>query len=535
MGSHTMAKNTEETPRPDQSTASETMQQPEGPQLGIDSQQTGAERSFDSIDVDATFFERLPDGSIQFNVWSLLAPAQLDVSWKKLGLERAMITVPYEYARAFDTAEPVRPEDHAKAEAYLKQQLEQQLFEVLYGFDVSKNVYRMDHAPETPANMLIHEMKFGGSASPEAEKYGPASIQPGSIENENVRLAELRAQFGKDVTIEQLRSAGISPEILDAALQSVRGEEAQFSDAEMQDLAALASGEQGADELEQIMNLIMKYNHGELTDPVIKAQLDTIVGSKRNVSVTVDFEGGQKKTLLIPLPLTLLIPLLLVGIRRPNIKQVGKDIRDALLQGGRYYVGPTTRSTNQQTTSPTIKSSEATGGETLTTTVPEVSQGYLESISRIEVPASETVEFQEMQERSVVDDLYVFFDRPETMQKGLNYRSIVDTVRERFDSFSDSMQRELFATALILEAWKEHDAAARRSAGWSEDSIHRGLDYENQPKQVQWARIHAHELCSLAEAARKLDPAQKEIDYVSLLAPTVRRLTQRRVLRGAGR
>lgn len=78
----------------------------------------------------------------------------------------------------------------------------------------------------------------------------------------------------------------------------------------------------------------------------------------------------------------------------------------------------------------------------------------------------------------------IFFDNQDTIRRGLNYRELCDKMLRDFDRFESDYDREQYLARELLRLWREHDIVARREAGWSEDNIEDGLDYENQPNQI---------------------------------------------------
>lgn len=479
---------------------------------GVKAEIAGSEKSGwmpESVEGDFTFIEKGEDGEMRFNPWSILSPVQLDVAWKRLQKGTDTVTIPYEYARAFDTAKPLNPEDYAKAEAYLRQQLERIFAERLIAFDMSERVYRRDHAPESLSQMKIQSIKFLGAASPEAEKYGPSSIEPGHVEPENLELAEMRAMVGRDITIKQLSDMGVDKEALDKALtnMSVESQELQFSAEELRELATLAVEYKGVDEVEKIDALISAYNKGQIKDAAITQRLDEIVAKKRMVQVEIVYENDAKSVLIIPLPL-----LLLLGLLWPPRR------------GGFIDIPPRGRTLPPQGEAPVPPEGVVLGPDD-TERITEDGREIL-GIPGSEIP-TDLAEREKMQDATLVNDIYMFFDRPETVARGLDYRAIADDFFNHYDQLTNEQDREAYLTAKILAAWRLHDLGARREAGISSEALEEGLDYAHQPKQIQWARIHARELIQLVELRRQ----NNDRDYLDLVSPRVRIALQRQTFK----
>jgi hypothetical protein len=450
-----------------------------------------------------TFLEKDEKGEIRFNPWSILAPVQVELSRVIEKENRASFRIPYEYCRLFaagkEAKEPLRPEDQDKVVSWIDNELKKQMVDVLHGLDMSKRVYGVYHEEEESIrNLKIKDIHVTGLASPEGlREKGPATLIPGAIDKENIALAETRASAAADFTKESLSKLGFSSEVIEKAkamAEQVQAKEVQFTDDELRELAAVAQSESGADDLEKIFNLIVKYNDNLVRDKETLAVLDRTVATKRGVEVTVFYEGSRTEKLLVPIPL--IIPPIIFEISRRRRKDFGGGERKLPPQAGPQ---PTER-------------------------IPR--DPALEDIIR-KTPLPEEGTYEQMEEATIIDDLYVFFDEPSTLKRGLDYRKIADSIFNAYDGFRNKEDREIFAAAQILDGWKKHDANARREAGWREEDLFAGLDYENQPKQIQWARVHGRAIVDLVEA-KKQQPTE---DYLTLLERQVKRLIQRRTFR----
>lgn len=444
------------------------------------------------------FWEKDKQGNKKFNPWSILMPLDLELS-KKINQEtQQQFGIPYEYSRNFDTAQALRGDDFERVGGYFNQQMNRELVDVLGGFDVSKRVYRAYHGEPVPSGLKIVDLQFTGAASPEgpAEK-GPRTLLATEIDAENLKLAQLRAENA--YSPEQLEMLGLDQKTIKELSHQVSAEEIQLNSSEMRELSVLAQNEPGVDDMERIFNLVKDYNDEKITDQAALKKMDEIMGGKRKVEITVTYEGNHKKVLLIPIPLLLLAPLLFLRRRRE------KD----------------------QTPGPKPK--------------PDVIKPPIEPLPPIVIPPKirenpfpekDSREYEEMEEKALIDDLYVFFDKEEAVKRGLDYRTIADKAFNHYQEFKDGEERELFVTMEILQAWRIHDIEARREAGVSLEHLRDGLDHDQQPRQIMWARMHARAICELVERKKSLSPeAQESTDYLEILSVKVKIMMQRRALR----
>ena len=217
---------------------------------------------------------------------------------------------------------------------------------------------------------------------------------------------------------------------------------------------------EGNDEIERIYNLIKDYNAKKIYDKNIIEQLDQMIGMKRLVEITINYGKEEKRRILIPIPL---LPII-IGISLPGL----------------------VRRRNRK------KETEEKVAET-------------SSILRAtELPPENSPEYQDMKERVIIDDFGMFFDKKETAERGLNYRNLTGDVQRRYNDFKNSAEREMHLTNEILKAWKTHDIKCRQEAGIPPDRIESGLDYENQPYQIRWAKMHARILIILTDKNRRI-------------------------------
>ncbi|MFC1788259.1 hypothetical protein ACFLZY_03515 [Patescibacteria group bacterium] len=463
----------------------------EGPEAKITQKADDSESSINWPDFRFTFTELTDEGEIELNPWSILAPVQLELSQDVDLLSKANIHVPYTYARAFEkdpaSGQPLNPEDHEKARAHIENELKKQFADILHGLDVSKRVYHKDHPVSNLNQAQVETIRVVGTTSPEAEDQ--SSVKPGNIDAENIRLAQARAEAAFGITKEQLEEIGISLDDLQQSAEQVTSEEIQFSEDELRELAQIAGSQKGVDDLENIFKIIIAYNQDKIKDQAVLDRLDQIIGSKRAAEIEIEVKGQRKETVLIPLPLLLLLPLLLPGFRRRDQEQKPEPAQ----------VPPE--------------------WDPNTVEIPD-------SIADTPLPPEDSQEFESMEDQTVIEDLYPNFDDQAVVARGLDYRGLVQALETHHDRLPDNEAREAYLAALLLETWRNHDLESRRQAGWDEGHLEENLDYENQPQQIRWARMHARVMRELVEAHQRTP----EADYFELLTERTRQHTQRRTL-----
>lgn len=461
-----------------------------------------------SADANWTFMHRGADGQMKFrpDLWSVIFPVQVELGAERQGNTNAGMTIPYEYARLFDSAKPLRAADQEKVARYIDQQLLQEFSTKLHGLAMNKDVYTEQHGETGLDGNNIRDIHITGTASPEGPaERGPMTIPAGSIDPENFDLATARGVSGQTTLVQEMEKLGYFQQDIEKASKIIpEGVELQFSADEMHELAGYAAGYQGADDLERIYQMIVDYNNGGAGE--IRQQLDHIIAAKRTVEVTVQFDKDRKDILLIPLPLLAFLALPLLRRRRGLPGVPGGS-------GGTQIPLETPTATIEP---PTVEQPELID-------IP----GW---VREVPLPGGRAAE--EMEERSLIDDLYQYFDDPERVRRGLDYRSMTMELIAIDSRFQTDEERELYLTAKIIEAWKHHDRQGRLEAGVTPDQADLGLDYERQPKQIQWARMHARGLVRLAAAWKTMTPEQQQaLDLADLLGRQVRPLIQRRSIR----
>lgn len=475
------------------------------------------------------FWEKTDKGEVRHNPWFWLTPIQLVTKKEVTHTGEKTFAIPYEYSRQFETdpsaKNPLRPEDHEKVADYVDQQLKRRFVDTISGWggDVDRHQYG---GPEARPGKITG-IKLTGFASPEGPvTKGPETLAPGKIDEENVRLAKKRTEAALGYTKADLeevaKTTGVDIKVLEKTLQNVEAKEVQFSDAELKELAKLAAGYKGADDLEKIYNLVIAYNEKKIKDPKALDRLHDIVGSKRKVEIQVTYDGKnvERHSLPLPwLPLLLLVPLMRRRREEPGapFTEIPPHIQE--MRGIGRGEKPTTPQPVASEKEPNAKDLERTR------LLEQIHKGVIDT----RLPERGTKEFEEMEEATYTDDLYMFFDDPESIRLGIDYRAMADSLDQKWDIFKTSDERENYLANEILNSWKKKDRLCRQEAGVSEDQLDAGLDYENQPRQIQWTKMHARSLLRVVDKRKELSESErKQIDYLDLLSPQVKKMIQRR-------
>lgn len=491
-------------------------------------------------------FETDKNGKISFNPWVILAP--VEVVWKGETRKASQKTfvLPYEYARQFEAdaaaKRPLREEDHQKVADHMDQQLKQRFVDTVGGWAGSEGIQRFNYGEPQSRQGKITSIEITGFASPE----GPRSRGPSTIlgaDKENIELAKKRAEaavgYTKADLVEVSKATGAPMDVLEKTLQNAKGMEDGFSDQELKDLASLAStgGYKGVDDLEKIWNMVGDYNDKKITDPHTVSRLHDIVGSKRRVEITVTYDGKNEERTALPLPIPW-VPLLflapLLRRRREGASPVPQGVQEAGEPDARDRYPVFNEGLRRRGGEPEAPQRPQEAQEPQEPSGRDVERGQIlerihKNVIDTRLPDRGTKEFQEMEEATYTDDLYLFFDDPESIRLGINYRVMADDLDRKWDVFQGSDERENYLANGILNSWKKKDRQCRVEAGVSEDGLDAGLDYENQPRQIQWAKMHARSLLRLVDKRKEFSESErKRIDYLDLMSPQVKKMIQRR-------
>jgi hypothetical protein len=467
--------------------------------------------------------EKNEKGEWVFNPWKILLPLQVEKLSKNKYINNFEFKVPQEYSRLFDTGKPLREEDYVKIKNYVQRQIQKQLRDKLKGINVSETTKREFEKAEKTRNFTLNHIEVSGYASPEGPfQKGPATIEPGQIDKENIKLAQIRAKNALEITEENLKELGIQN--VDKILGTIKVEELQFTPEEMQELISLSKNWGGATSFEKIFNMIVDYNDNKIQDSKTVESLHKIIASKRVVEIEGELSGEEKTIYTIPIPLLLF--LIIPALRR---KRKEEKPESATTEPGEITLRPKTTTETETTPEEKIPEREIISKlEDITTTTKQIEQEKVflakekieeeTKIEKIKVEPlpdnpEEDPNFPNKVKIALVDDLYQFFDNEDTIRRGLSYRTLCDEMIKNFDRFESDSQRENYIARELLRLWREHDIKARREVSWSEENIADGLDYENQPNQRLWALAHAKVILRLVK--EKMNNPQ--LDYFDLM------------------
>lgn len=285
--------------------------------------------------IKTTFFEGVDEkGNPKLNIWSLALAAALQAEIPFVDKTAGKITIqlPFKYTRLFaedeESEKPFNPDDLKKAEEFIDQEFKNQFAEILYGWDWSKRVYEPSQQ-EKPEKLAIKSIEVTGTVSPEGQRgKGPETIKPENVDQENIELAMKHGKVGLSLTKEWLRRSGVNLQQLEEHAFKVQAKEIQYTDTELLNLENYASKMPGHDAMERIFNLHQNYNLGIIEDKRIVDRLDQLIGTKRMVEISINYEKNEKKRILIPIPLLpIIIGLSLYGLIRRRNSKISKILR----------------------------------------------------------------------------------------------------------------------------------------------------------------------------------------------------------------
>ncbi|MFZ6015429.1 MAG: hypothetical protein ACOYUZ_03685 [Patescibacteria group bacterium] len=486
--------------------------------------------------------------------------------------------VPQQYARHFDKAQALDKADYQK----LVEATEQQILH-----DKANTLHNVASGSEVRGegdlqNLRITGIHVTGFSSPEAFKHGAGAVEPGSVQEENIELARKRAyaavaDMQSQGVIEQFEQAGISADeqVLEEAAETLEGQEMQFSPEEVQTLNEVASHyphyvNNPNATWRNIGTLIELYNTGYVSNPDHQKALHDIVAAKRNVIITIEYEGEVSETVHVPMQVvTENIPLVTPAFSTTQDKTVPMPLE---LYDPR--TAPRVRIEKEEEDEPTpdsLKPEEeyperdemASSRRTIIPPPPEypyeIFEGEEEPVPESAIPfdllqtrrlwqegidyggerETKVLEpkkeykptlpedfdpermpkliletrkpekgdegFEWMMWQTYVKDLYPFFNDQTTIRRGCDYVQMMQDVYRSYEAFDNDEDRLNYLTFKLLTAWRAHDQQARREAQMHD--LESGLDYFNQPKQIQWAKMHAEALLELVRQKRSLDRA----------------------------
>lgn len=258
-----------------------------------------------SAELTFSFFDE--QGDLHFNPWDALVPVELKLSWTK-GMEgKIFAEIDHRYGELFKDFRPKNKADYPEVAKQMEQEFRNRFADVLINLNIFKP--DRDRGLTGGEEIQVTEIKVRATASPEGpQQKGPKTLKKGAIDKENISLAKGRAEEAQRLTIDELSKDGrISVESLDSALQDVSFEEVQFTDQDWKDLAGLARNYPGQQPIDKIFKMIVAYNDGKIVSAETKAELDRIIGEKREGQVEVTYKGSQKTILTLPMPILLLL------------------------------------------------------------------------------------------------------------------------------------------------------------------------------------------------------------------------------------
>ena len=251
----------------------------------------------------------------------ILTPVSLEYSVDESTMKKATMEVPLTYAQDFKTTDFTNKDDALQIQQHLQDELRKDFANKLQRILQTKGAYKAnreggnDLLKNEYSKNKITSIKITGYSSPEGST--PESVIPGNEEKENKELAKGRGEMGQDVIKNVLEENEIDLSVLD----SVRSEEVQFSDVEMESLTNLADslGISGREQEDKIYNLISKYNDGQYNDnEQVKKVMDEVVGSKRGVTIEIEYESTEKKQVTVAIPNFLLLLALFLKKKRKD-------------------------------------------------------------------------------------------------------------------------------------------------------------------------------------------------------------------------
>lgn len=115
--------------------------------------------------------------------------------------------------------------------------------------------------------------------------------------------------------------------------------------------------------------------------------------------------------------------------------------------------------------------------------------------------------------QTVLGDLDIHMNDPRSLEWGTDYAGVAHEIYRYYDYFKNDQDRVDSAAQLLIQQWIMHDAIERQVAGIQDRST--GLDYFNQPKQIQWAKLHARVLLDMVKEKRKQDSAKGDVEKIA--------------------
>ncbi|MFZ2189397.1 MAG: hypothetical protein WA057_03340 [Candidatus Magasanikiibacteriota bacterium] len=243
-------------------------------------------------------------------------------------------TVPYQYASDFASSDPV---DKEKMKDDLRQTVVA-LLEKLTPMIFGGSFYEEDFsgvAKTESQKVNLKRIEVTGFASPE----DPFPYDFSHKDPRNEKLAKMRAENAANALTELLRDKGV--DVQDIITHKGNGE-VQFDDDEKNKLQELSEKvkiklPKGIDNLgdAKLIELVHKYNRGELSDEEANVELAKMLGSKRKVEIKVTIENHRVE-LILPVPYILIAIGILMSI--PWTRRQREDRRERRWRRAQRYM-----------------------------------------------------------------------------------------------------------------------------------------------------------------------------------------------------
>ena len=453
-------------------------------------------RTYD-LGADFRFTTEDENGKKESNILGgIIAPVALELDVNKKVRGNIEASIPLTYARDFKNTGLTNKEDSLKMAKYFEDQIREVVANTLIRIGETKGVYRANHEEndnllkEVFSKLKITSINITGYASPEGSTA--KSVIPGNQEEDNVKLAEKRAQIVQGVVEKILKENKIDSSVFD----SVNFEEVQFSDSEWDGLIGIAEslGIKGSAPEDQILELVSRYNSGEYNDNAsVKKIMDDIVGSKRGATIEIEYETNKKTQIIVPIPLLLLLLL---------SKRVRRGINPFNWKNGGGKSDEKTIIEDDKNERVVIDSKQKTPREIFSEkNIDEenVSKGEFNYYKLYET-ADKEVNYQDqflIRKYFLEGELSMYIDDETSIKHGLDYRNLINhvfSVRERYNT-EEELKVEI--AGALLGMWEQYDRSIRKEIG-IDINEKTTLDYRHDEKKILWAKIAAPEILRLA-------------------------------------
>jgi hypothetical protein len=377
------------------------------------------------------------------------------------------INVPADYAQKFDHAGLLSPSDKIILSQNIGLQISRQLSPDISNSWISSKTAFIRNEQVPKSTRALTSMEVQASSSPE-------SVNQVNVDSpENLALAKLRGNFGKNLVVGELEKIGIK---VDPNLVKISPKESKFTADKWTSLVQMANsiGIQRPTEAEKVLGLISLYNSDQIQNSSMLEKLDSIVASKRAIKVSVGLDEKSEQVSLFPLP----ILGLLAAIRRKDIPKRDKKVKDKKNNEDKFAKPEKPKPEEKQSRPKYEYDSPVTHQERWDVVVRDIAQNF--------------------GKKSFLKQ----FAKPSDFAKSahkVSYREIAEDLKKNYHKYDSFEERQAAVADKILTAWKTCDIEARKNAGFSGDELYDGLNYHEQPHQIRQANIHAEELIKLVK------------------------------------